>query len=73
MQNIAYIDWYHSGLPNIDGEGGDVVTGGATSSLFHSFTPHFSGTAAVGVYATDQEEVDTFVTGQLLVGARYQF
>ncbi|SFR83420.1 hypothetical protein [Sphingomonas jatrophae] len=69
LENAIYVDWYKAGLL----DGGDIVTGGATSALYHDFTGRLSGTAAAGVYATDQEGYDTIVSGQLLVGMRYQF
>ena len=68
-ENVVEVDYYVPGGP----EATNVLTGSATSALYHSFTGHLSGSAAAGVYAYDQDGFDTDVTGQLLLGMRYQF
>ncbi|HEX8447318.1 MAG TPA: hypothetical protein VF649_11985 [Sphingomonas sp.] len=69
VSNQIFVAWYESGLPGADG----VLTGGVTSSYFRRITDRLSGNATVAIYATDQEDYDTDIAGQLLLGARYQF
>ena len=64
----AYANIYKSGIANA----GKVTGEGATGSYYHSFG-RLSANAAVGVYAYDQEGFDSYVSGQLLLGMRYQF
>ncbi|GGE72502.1 porin family protein [Sphingomonas prati] len=69
LSNQIYVGWFESGLPGADG----VLTGGASSSYYRRLTDRLSGNATLAIFATDQQEYDTDITGQLLVGARYAF
>ena len=68
-ENVLQVDYYEPGQAGAN----DVITGSATTALYHSFTGHLSGTAAAGLYAFDADGYDTNLSGQLLLGARYQF
>ena len=65
----AYADWYESGLPG----GLDVKSAGATAAYYRSFTERLRGQVAIGIQGFDQDGFDTVVSGQLLLGMRYQF
>ncbi|WP_076069215.1 hypothetical protein [Sphingomonas montana] len=69
LSNQIFVGWFESGLPGADG----VLTGGASSSYYRRLTDRLSGNATVAVFATDQTDYDTDISGQLLVGARYVF
>ena len=69
LSNQLFVAYYDSGLPGA----GDVLTGGASSSYGRRITDRLSGNATVAIYATDQADYDTDISGQLLLGARYQF
>ena len=68
-ENVIEIDYFQPGGLTAS----DVLTGSATSALYHSFTGHLTGTAAAGIYAFDPDGFATDVSGQLLLGVRYQF
>ena len=64
-----FANWYKSGIAGSN----DVSNLGATMSYFHTFGRRLSGQASVGVYTFDQDGFDSQVSGQLLLGLRYQF
>lgn len=69
LENAVYVDFYDPGIPGA----ADVTSAGATSALFHNFTDRLTGNATVGLYAFDQEGFESDLSGQLLLGMRYQF
>jgi len=69
LSSQIFFGWYDSGLP----DAGGVTTGGASGTYTRRLTDRLSGNATVAVYAVGVEEDDTDVSGQLLLGARYQF
>jgi len=64
-----FANWYSSGIAGAD----DVSSFGATGTYVHTFGQRLSGQASVGVQTYDQNGFDSQVTGQLLLGLRYQF
>lgn len=68
-ENFLQVDYFRPSGPLA----GDVISGSVVTALYHNFTGHWYGTAAAGLYAYDTEAFDTNVTGQLLLGMRYQF
>lgn len=65
----VYGDLYKSGILG----GGEVKSGGATTSYYRTFGDRLSANAAVGIYAFDTENFETDVSGSLLLGMRYAF
>jgi hypothetical protein len=65
----AYADWYESGIPG----GGEVQSAGATAAYYRSFSERLRGQAAIGIQGFDQAGFDTEISGQMLLGMRYQF
>lgn len=64
-----FADWYKSGIANA----GDVSSVGGTASYYRTFGRHLSATASAGIYSYDQHGIDNVVSGQLLLGVRYEF
>jgi hypothetical protein len=60
---------YDSGIAG----GPDVTALGATSAYYTNVTERLRAQAALGLYGFDQEGVESQVSGQLLLGLRYQF
>lgn len=63
-----YGNWYSSGLAGSQ----DVLGGGATATYGHNFGRLGTGLSA-GIFAYDQGDLDTQVSAQALVNARYTF
>lgn len=64
----AYVNYFNSGL----GGAPSVLAGGANGSYTYSFG-RLGATASLGVYAFDQKELGSDVSGQALLGLRYGF
>jgi hypothetical protein len=64
-----FADRYDSGIAGAP----DVTALGATTAYYTSITERLRAQAALGLYGFDQEGVDSEVSGQLLLGLRYQF
>lgn len=69
IDGSLFANWFHSGIAG----GSDVTSLGATAAYYHGFTDRLRGQAAVGLFGFDQEGFETQVSGQLLLGLRYQF
>ena len=67
----AYAGWSTSGVRGFDGDK-DVFGTGMTGTYFRSFG-RVGALASLGVYAYDQDNFDSNVSAQALLGARYQF
>jgi hypothetical protein len=64
-----FAQWYKSGIAGAD----SVSATGATAAYYHTFGQRLSAQASAGIYTYDQEILDNSVSGQLLLGMRYQF
>ena len=65
----AFLDYYKPGQRGSD----DIVSAGATASYYHYFG-RLGTTASVGLYSFRVGDgIDTQLSGQALLGARYQF
>lgn len=64
-----YADWYESGLPGA----GSVAAYGGTGSYYYQFGGGLSARAAAGLFAVNRDGFEDDLSGQLLVGARYEF
>ena len=69
ITGTVFADWYKSGIAGAN----DVSDVGATGSYYHRFGRRLIGQAAAGVYTYDQDGLDNVVSGQLLLGLRYEF
>jgi hypothetical protein len=65
----AFADWYESGIAG----GTNVQSAGATAAYYRSFGDRLRGQAAIGIQGYDQDGFDTRISGQMLLGMRYQF
>lgn len=65
----VYANFFNSGIANAP----DVTASGASLSYYHLFTPRLRGTASAGLFSYDQNGFDSLVSGQLVLGLRYQF
>lgn len=65
----VFADWYQSGIPGAR----DVTSYGGSATYYHTFGERLSANATLGIYASDQEGLETDVYGTALVGMRYQF
>jgi hypothetical protein len=68
IDGALFANWYRSGIAGAP----DVTAAGGTSSYYHSLTERLTGRASVGLYTFDIDGFESDVTGQLLLGLRYQ-
>jgi hypothetical protein len=68
IDGSLFANWYRSGIAGAP----DVTAAGGTSSYYHSLTERLTGRASVGLYTFDIDGFESDVTGQLLLGLRYQ-
>lgn len=64
--NLGYFDSGLAGAPS-------VTSAGATASYYHNFGRRLSANAAIGLYAFDQEDVESQLTASILAAMRYSF
>ena len=69
IDGALFANWYKSGIAGAP----DVTAAGATGSYYHSLTERLTGRASLGLYAFDVDGFQNDLTGQLLLGLRYQF
>ena len=69
INGAIFADWYKSGIAGAN----DVSSVGGTASYYHTFGRRLTGTASAGIYSYDQSGIDNVVSGQLLLGVRYEF
>jgi hypothetical protein len=69
ISGVLFANWFDSGISGAD----SVSSLGATATYAHNFGRRLSGQASVGVQTYDQSGFESQVTGQLLLGLRYQF
>jgi len=65
----VYANWASSGISGA----ADVLGTGATASYYRNFGPRLSGRAALGLYSTRIDGIDSSLTGAAQLGARYTF
>ncbi|MFM9978546.1 MAG: hypothetical protein ACKVOP_10955 [Sphingomonadaceae bacterium] len=65
----VYANWASSGIAGAS----DVLGTGATATYYRNFGPRLSGRAALGLYSTRIDGVDSSLTGAAQLGARYSF
>ena len=69
IEGTLYGNWYDSGIAGVP-----RVTGvGGTAAYYRNFGPRLSGNAALGLYSTDGDGLDSTLTGAAQVGMRYTF
>lgn len=65
----VYADWYDSGIAGAPG----VTALGATAAYYRSIGERLRAQAALGLYSFDREGFEAQVSGQALIGIRYDF
>ena len=65
----AYANWYDSGLANTP----RVLGVGSTASYYSNFGSKLTGSAALGLYASNVDGFESSLIGAAQVGARYTF
>ena len=64
-----YADWYDSGIAGAPG----VTALGATTAYYRSIGEQLRAQAALGLYSFDREGSEARISGQALIGVRYDF
>jgi hypothetical protein len=68
LEGDVFANWYDPGFPGTE----NIFSAGAVGTYNRSFG-RLGAIASLGLYTFDTKSTDTHVTGQALVGLRYQF